>query len=116
MATATETANQATQTVADQSKILADETVATGRKMFETYQSAYLAILDAGFQATNRWFEIGRVVLDQAEAANRETKGLIETLAKQNREQQRATAELAREAGQVVQNTWLGVYRNGRRG
>ena len=115
MATATETASQNAQTVADQSKILADEAVSTGRKIFETYQSAYLTLLDAGFQTTNRWFEIGRVMLDQAEATNRETKAVLETLAKQNRDQQRAATELAREAGQVVQNTWLGVYRNGRR-
>ena len=123
MATTTENARNASETtaqnarfVAEQSRVMADEAVEAGRQIFEAYQAMQQAWLQGSFQATNRWFEIGRVVLDQAEAANRETKGLIETLAKQNREQQRATAELTREAGQVVQNTWLGVYRNGRRG
>lgn len=114
MATVTETANQNARTVADQSRVLADETFSTAQQAFNAYQNSYLTLLEASFQATGRWFELGRVVLEQAEAASRESREALTKLAAQSREQQGPALNLARETGRIVQNTWLGVYRNGR--
>ena len=114
MATTTETAAQNARTVADQSRVLADEAIEAGRQVFDAYQGAYVAFLEGTFQAANRWFEINRLMLEQSEFASREAKGMLETVAAQTRKQQKATVDLVRDNARVVQSTWLGVYRNGR--
>ena len=115
MPTITETASQNARTVTEQSKVLADETVQTARQLGDVYQNAYLTVLEGSFQLANHWFEIRRVILEQSESASRERKQVFEKLGQQGREQQRMAMDLARNTGRAVQNTWLGVYSNGRK-
>ena len=122
MATATDNARNASDItaqnarfVADQSRVMADESVEAGRQLFEVYQSIGQAWLESSFQAANRWFELGRVVLDQAEVTGRESKATWERIAQQARRQQEVILNLSRNNAQVVENTWLGTFRNGRK-
>ena len=121
MATTTENARNASETpaqnarfVAEQSRVMADEAVEAGRQIFEAYQAMQQAWLQGSFQATNRWFEISRVLLDQAEITSRESKGTLEALAQQARRQQETVQNFANNNARVLENTWLGAYRNGR--
>jgi hypothetical protein len=115
MANATETAAQNARTMIDESRVMADEAMNSARQVYEMTQASHLTMLEGAFQATNRWFEIGRLMLDQAESANREAKGIVEDLATQTRKRQKTLVDLTRENGRLVENTWLGVYRNGRK-
>jgi len=114
MPTATETAAQNARTVTEQSKALADQTVSTAQQVFQASQQAYLTMLEGVFQASNRWFEVSQLVLDQAELASRESKETLNRLASQTHEGQGSVMTLARDSARIVENTWLGVYRNGR--
>ena len=114
MPTATETAAQNARTVAEQSKALADQTVSTAQQVFQASQQAYLTMLEGVFQTSNRLFEVSRLMLDQAELASRESKETLNRLASQTRDGQGSVMTLARDSARIVENTWLGVYRNGR--
>jgi hypothetical protein len=115
MPTVTETASQNARTVADQSQKLADQTVSSAQEAFEQLQGSYLTLVEAAFQASNRWYDLARVMLEQSEAASREGKVVFEKLAAQGREQQRIAVDLARTTSRTIQNSWLGVYSNGRK-
>lgn len=107
----TATAAQNARTIVDETKVLADETIDATRQVYQACSASCLALLEAGFQATNRLFEINRVMLDQAEAANRETKGSLESLAAQGKSWQNTILDLSRENGRIVEHAWLGLYR-----
>ena len=107
----TATAAQNARTIVDETKVLADETIDATRQLYQAYSASYLALLEASFQATNRLFEITRVMLDQADAANRETKGFLESMAAQGKSWQNTILDLSRENGRLVERAWPGLYR-----
>lgn len=113
--TMTETAARNAETVADQATAWADEAVATSRRVFDAYQASYLTLLEGSFRMADRWFEANRLLLEQAEAASRDARGLLEELAAQSRRGQQAILDQVRDGGKVVQDAWLAKPRNGRR-
>jgi cell division septum initiation protein DivIVA len=113
--TMTETAAGNAETVADQATALADEAVDTSRRVFDAYEASYLTLLEGSFRMTDRWFEINRLLLEQAEAASRDARDMLDQLAAQSRKGQQAILDQLHDSGRVVQNAWLGSSRNGRR-
>jgi hypothetical protein len=94
MPTVTETAAGSAETAADQ----ADEAVDTARRLFDAYEASYLTLLEGSFRMTNRWLEINRLLLEQAEASGRDARGMLEELAAQSRKGQQAILDQVRAA------------------
>ena len=111
----TETAARNAETVAGQAAALADEAVATSRRVFDAYEASYLTLLEGSFRMTDRWFDINRLLLEQAEASSRDARDMLDQLAAQSRKGQQAILDQVHDSGRVVQNAWLGSSRNGRR-
>jgi hypothetical protein len=111
----TETATRNAETVADQATAWADEAVATSRRLFDAAAASYLTLLEGSFRMTGRWFEVNRLLLEQAEATSRDARGMLDQFATQSRQGQQAIVDQVRDSGRFVQDAWLASSRNGRR-